>query len=265
MPWLIFSAVPLQNNANTCSAGGVPGVCNGGTCGVRLLCTLPALLWLAPDRALFASVPCLVHTAQPTNPPTRPAPSCVQTVPGAPTVTGFDVGSTLKVKYTTPTSDGGSPIDYYQVFMVPKGSPSPNPNNPGSTPFVQYNGATAPSSTDITSLLQPGKTEYDVYVFAHNSQGFSAPGTKPLNLAVSVEHGAARGAAVGWPCAVRSGRCLLLCLVANGHKGSGTPLSGRLRDTPALACCNKVQGRDAPTQTPRLACRTTAMTTPSNR
>lgn len=114
---------------------------------------------------------------------------CLQSAPGAPGLTSVGPATSatparVPAVYTAPASNGGSPIDYYLVVVVPTGT-APNPN---TSPSVQFNGAVPPGGgSDIKGLVTHGQT-YDIYVYAHNAAGFSDPSSKvtwTANLTVS--------------------------------------------------------------------------------
>lgn len=100
----------------------------------------------------------------------------LQNVPDAPTnvdsVVTPSTATPTQVKITfTPGADNGSPIDYFKVVVVPAGTTGVTSS---SSPSAQG----PASGIDVTSLLTAGTPLFDVYVFAHNAIGFSAPAAK---------------------------------------------------------------------------------------
>lgn len=120
-----------------------------------------------------------VMTPMPSNHPRPPATPPPQLKPNPPIITGTSVGSTVTVTYK-PATTGPPPTDY-KVYVTLPGAPVPNPN---TTPGGISAPAAATVTTDITSKLQPGQLVYSIYVFAHNSNGYSGPATTTLDLTV---------------------------------------------------------------------------------
>ena len=88
--------------------------------------------------------------------------------PGSPTIGEPDIQSTsLRVKWTAPADDGGSPITAYRVVILKTGTEIKNEN------------VTDPSTTSLSVGDLEKDTEYTVKVFARNAV-FEGPAGKKV-------------------------------------------------------------------------------------
>ena len=93
----------------------------------------------------------------------------IVTVPTAPTITDVakpnTVNGGLDVSWTAPTSNGGAPIDGYEIQYRTQAQ--------GQTPagsWAPFNGAVSGSPTRVTGLVK--STKYDFRMRAQNSAGW---------------------------------------------------------------------------------------------
>ena len=92
-----------------------------------------------------------------------------RTIPGAPTgVTAVGGESKVTLSWTAPASNGGAPIDYYEVKYHKTGT------NDSPKDFL-------PNPTGTTAVIEglTNGTSYTFHVKAHNEAGFSGHTTKP--------------------------------------------------------------------------------------